>query len=73
MLRVNDHVRELQRVLARQYMRLEQLRIHLDELASESYAAKEAAQFIADARHYIGELEARRDRLRRQADLFILN
>jgi hypothetical protein len=73
MLKANDHVHELQRVLARQYIRLEQLRIHLDELASETYAAIEAAKFVGDARHYIRELEARRDRLRRQTGLSMLN
>ena len=73
MLKANDHIRELQSVLARQYMRLEQLRIHLDELAPETYAAVEAAKFIRDTRHYIREVEATRDRLRRQAGLFMLN
>ena len=46
MLKDNDHVRELQRIFARQYMCLEQLRIQLGELASDTYAANEAAKFI---------------------------
>jgi hypothetical protein len=73
MLSDNDQVRELQRVLARQYMRLEQLRIHRDELASDTYAAKQAAKFIADARHHIQKLETSIDYLRRQAGLFLHN
>ena len=73
MLKDNDQVHELQRVLARQYLRLEQLRIHRDELASDTYAANVAAKIIADVRHYTRKLEARRDRLRRIAGLVMLN
>jgi hypothetical protein len=46
MLKDNDQVRELQRIFARQYMCLEQLRIQLGKLASDTYAANEAAKFI---------------------------
>jgi hypothetical protein len=46
MLKDNDQVRELQRIFARQYMCLEQLRIQLGELASDPYAANEAAKVI---------------------------
>jgi hypothetical protein len=46
MLKDNDQVRELQRIFARQYMCLEQLRIQLGDLASATYAANEAAKFI---------------------------
>jgi hypothetical protein len=73
MLKDNDQVRELQRIFARQYMCLEQLRIQLGELASDTYAANEAAKFIGRRATYVRELEARRDRLRRQAGLFMLN
>lgn len=73
MLKGNDQVCELQLVLARQYMRLEQLRIHFQELAPDTYAASEAVKFIDDARHYIRKLEAIRGRLRHEAGLFMLN
>ena len=71
MLKGNDQVCELQLVLARQYMRLEQLRIHFQELAPDTYAANEAVKFIDDARHYIRKLEAIRDRLRHESGLFM--
>jgi hypothetical protein len=46
MLKDNDQVPELQRIFARQYMCLEQLRIQLGELASDTYTANQAAKFI---------------------------
>lgn len=64
---------DLQRLLAREYMRLGQLRIHRTELAPDTYAADEATKLIDEALRTIRMLEARRDGLRRQAGLLMLN
>jgi hypothetical protein len=69
----DSQIRELQQVLARQYLRLEQLRIHRNELAPETFAANEAAKLVGGALRNIRQMEARRDELRRQAGLLMLN
>jgi hypothetical protein len=66
-MRRNQQISELEQLLARERMILEQLRIHLEGLTPNTNASTLAAIHLDEARQIIGDLETRAYALRRQA------
>jgi hypothetical protein len=72
-MRTAEQISELEGLLARQRMILEQLRQHLEGLIPHTTAANQAGLRIADTLHIIRSLEAKKYALCRQAGMPVIH
>ena len=68
-----EQIDELERVLTRQRMILEQLHVHLEGLAPHTWAAIQASSRVKDAVAAIRSLEAMKHALHSQAGMSVLH
>ena len=68
-----EQIHELERLLTRQRMILEQLHVHLEGLAPHTWAAIQANSRVKDAVQAIRSLEAMKHALHSQAGMFVLH
>jgi hypothetical protein len=72
-MRTVMRISQLERLLARHRMILEQLRLHLEGLAPHTSAAEQAGLRVADTLRVIRSLETKKCALRRQARMPVLH